>query len=356
MASTYSPALRIELITTGEQSGTWGITTDVNLGTLIENAISGYSNVTQGDVANYTLTTVNGAADQARNMILNISGALTADRNVICPTFNKMYIIKNATTGGFNVIIKTLAGTGVTIPSGATNVVYCDGVNVVSASSTIGLADGSAALPSLYLGTNSTTGIYKKAINSLGFSSAGVEKFYIDATGANGIIGAGTAFAGTFTTATATTITGTTVAATTFSGTPTFSGAATALTAAYGTNTTQIATTAYGQANFTGKTTATGAAIIPAGTTAQRDAAPVAGYLRWNNTVTAFEGWSGAAWTSVGGGATGAGGDTVFVENSRIVTTSYTLSTGKNASCVGPITVNTGVVLTIPTGARLVVL
>lgn len=104
------------------------------------------------------------------------------------------------------------------------------------------------------------------------------------------------------------------------------------------------------------RTSGTGSAAVPTGTTAQRDGTPVTGYFRYNTTLAAFEGYSGTVWGSVGGGATGAGGDTVFVENSRVMNTSYTLSTGKSASMVGPLTVATGVTLTIPTGQRLVVL
>ena len=66
---------------------------------------------------------------------------------------------------------------------------------------------------------------------------------------------------------------------------------------------------------------------------------------------------TGLKWAAAGGaGATGAGGDEVFVENERVVTTSYTLSTNKSAMCVGPITINTGVTVTIPSGERLVIL
>ena len=104
------------------------------------------------------------------------------------------------------------------------------------------------------------------------------------------------------------------------------------------------------------KTTQTGSAQIPTGTTAQRDATPIVGYFRYNSTVNAFEGYSGTAWGSVGGGATGAGGDTVFVENSRIVTTNYTLTTGKSAVVVGPLVINNGVTVTVPSGQRLVIL
>ena len=105
-----------------------------------------------------------------------------------------------------------------------------------------------------------------------------------------------------------------------------------------------------------GYTATTGSAIIPNGTTAQRDGSPAAGYFRYNSTVGKFEGYNGTAWGSVGGGATGAGGDEVFVENSTTVTTSYTLTTGKNAVSVGAITINAGVTVTVPSGQRWVVL
>ena len=105
-----------------------------------------------------------------------------------------------------------------------------------------------------------------------------------------------------------------------------------------------------------GYTATTGSAIIPAGTTAQRDASPSTGYFRFNSTLNKAEIYTGSAWGSVGGGATGAGGDEVFIENGTTVTTSYTLSTNKNAMSVGPITVNSGVGVTVPTGARWVVL
>lgn len=99
----------------------------------------------------------------------------------------------------------------------------------------------------------------------------------------------------------------------------------------------------------------TGQVKVPAGTTGQRSGSPAAGMIRYNSTTGGFEGYT-TAWGSIGGGATGAGGDTVFQENSRIVTTSYTLTTAKSASCVGPITVNSSVTLTIPSGERLVIL
>jgi len=99
---------------------------------------------------------------------------------------------------------------------------------------------------------------------------------------------------------------------------------------------------------------ATNAIKLNVGTTAQRPTA-AAGQIRYNSTLSQFEGYA-AAWGSLGGGATGGGSDTVFVENSDDVTTNYSITSGKNAMSVGPITVESGVVVTIPSGSRWVVL
>ena len=109
---------------------------------------------------------------------------------------------------------------------------------------------------------------------------------------------------------------------------------------------------------FTGNVTmtSTGFALIPAGTTAERPVSPANGQIRYNTTTSQFEGYQGGAWGQLGGGATGGGGDEVFVENSTTITTSYTLTTGKNASSVGPITINAGATVTVPSGQRWVVL
>jgi hypothetical protein len=100
----------------------------------------------------------------------------------------------------------------------------------------------------------------------------------------------------------------------------------------------------------------TGALKLPSGTTAQEPVVPVNGMIRYNSDFSQFEGYQGGVWSQVGGGATGAGGDTVFVENSTTVNHSYTLSTGKNAESVGPITVASGQTVTIPDGQRWIVL
>lgn len=141
MASTYSPNLRLELIGTGEQQGTWGSTTNTNLGTLLEEAIGGYVSVAVSDVADTTLTTSNGSADQSRNMVINLTGALTGTRNVICPAIEKLYVVKNATTGGQSVVFKVSGQTGVTIPNGTIEFLYVDGTDARTITGSIASQD-----------------------------------------------------------------------------------------------------------------------------------------------------------------------------------------------------------------------
>jgi hypothetical protein len=115
-------------------------------------------------------------------------------------------------------------------------------------------------------------------------------------------------------------------------------------------DTDAIAISSAGQVSLS----ATNALKLNVGTTAQRPS-NAAGLIRYNSTLGQFEGYT-SAWGGLGGGATGGGSDQVFVENSDDVTTNYTITSGKNAMSVGPITVESGVVVTIPSGSRWVVL
>jgi hypothetical protein len=108
--------------------------------------------------------------------------------------------------------------------------------------------------------------------------------------------------------------------------------------------------------NVTRRTSSTGSSIVPAGTQAQRDGSPAAGYFRFNSDVGKFEGYNGTSWGSVGGGATGGGADAVFVENDQIVTANYTIPATKNAMSTGPIEIDDGVTVTVSDGARWVVI
>lgn len=101
--------------------------------------------------------------------------------------------------------------------------------------------------------------------------------------------------------------------------------------------------------------TSTGAVLLAKGTTAQQPTG-VAGYIRFNTDLTQFEGYNGTSWTAVGGGATGGGSDQIFVQNQQTVTTNYTITTNYNAMSTGPITINSGITVTIPSGSNWVVL
>ena len=123
-----------------------------------------------------------------------------------------------------------------------------------------------------------------------------------------------------------------------------------------------------GNVDFTGNITVAGTAVfssdvtintttaltIPDGTEAERPTG-VTGMIRFNTDITQFEGYNGSAWSSIGGGATGGGADTVFFENNNAVTTNYELTANKNAVSAGPITINSGVTVTVPSGQSWVI-
>lgn len=108
--------------------------------------------------------------------------------------------------------------------------------------------------------------------------------------------------------------------------------------------------------NLGERTSATGAVVLATGTTGERDGSPSAGYIRFNTTLSQFEGYNGSAWGAIGGGATGGGSDATIFENDQAITADYTLTSGKNGMSAGAITINSGVTLTIPSGSRYVVI
>jgi len=317
MASTYSD-LKIELIGTGDQSGTWGATTNTNLGTAIEEAITGSADVSFSS-ADVTLTATDSNATQSfRNLRLNLTGTSGGARNLIVPTIEKFYIINNGLAD--TVTVKNAAGTGVAVPAGKSTLVYNDATNVVDV-----ITD----------------------LASLSTSSADINGGNIDGT----TIGASSAAAATFTDLTASgTVSGAGFNALFASppeigATAAAAGTFTGITISGGTLTTPATLTF----------SSTASVRLPNGTTAQRPGAPQTGMIRYNSDTDQFEGYT-TTWGSIGGGASGGGGDEVFQENETTVTTSYTLTTGKNAMSVGPITINSGATVTIPSGQRWVIL
>jgi hypothetical protein len=132
MASSYSPLLRFELIGSGEQAGLWGSSTNVNLGQLVEQAIAGVGSIYLASSADYTLTSLNGAPDNARNAVLSFTGAtgLTAT-NIIIPASQKLYVVRNAS--GADLKFKTAAQvSSLTVKNGDATLVFCDGASALS--------------------------------------------------------------------------------------------------------------------------------------------------------------------------------------------------------------------------------
>ena len=202
----------------GDQAGIWGQTTNTNLGTLLEQAITGVQSITMSD-ANYTLTSFNGITDEARNAVLVVTGTNNAVRDLIPPVVEKLYTIVNNTTGGFAIRVIGASGTGVNIPNGATCLVYCDGTNFVNGlSGTSGnfTVNGALAVTSTTTLSGATT--FGAAIN------------YGGVTLANAVTGTGNMV---------------------LSASPTLTGTPLSTTAANGTSTTQIATTAFVNAAVT---------------------------------------------------------------------------------------------------------
>jgi hypothetical protein len=154
MASTYS-AIKIELIGTGDQSGTWGDTTNDNLGIAIEQAIVGKADVTVSSTSVTLTLTDSNALQDARALYLNLSGTPGGAATLNVPAIEKNYIVKNGTNE--IVTIKVAAQTGVAIPVGKTVLVYNNGTDVVTAVDHIPSLTLGAALPVASGGTGATT-------------------------------------------------------------------------------------------------------------------------------------------------------------------------------------------------------
>lgn len=299
--ATYSQSLKLTLLANGEGAGTWGQTTNTNLGTLLEQAITGVQSIVMAD-ADYTLSNNNGLSDEARNPVLVVTGTNNAVRDIIAPLVNKQYLVFNNTTGGQSIRIRGASGFTVTIPNTVKLFVYCDGTNFYSAESNF--TPGNFAVGgnlSVAGNTNAVAATFTGNVAALNISTAN-----ITATGnvaANNI-----------------TITG-------------FANAANVV--------------ASGNSQFNG----TGALKVPVGTSGQRPTAAT-GQVRFNTTDTQFEGYNGTTWSSIGGAAAGG----AVYENKQSIYANYTMSTNYNGESVGPIQIDSGVTVTIPSGSRWVIL
>ena len=293
MSSTYSTNLAIELMGTGDQAGNWGATTNTNLGTLIEQAISGYVTQAVATGTDTTITIPNGATGVARNMFIQLTGTGGASTNLIVPANKKLYFIYNSTSSG-QVTVKVLGQTGVSVPNGAKVVLVSNGTDIIDATNYMSSLTLGSALPVASGGTGGTT-----------------------STGSGAVV---------------------------LAASPTLTGTPLAPTASPGTNTTQIATTAFvAAATGTLGTMSTQNAnnvAITGGTVSGLTSLGVSGTA----TATTFSGagtslTGTAASLSIGGNAATAtdatnilGSSSQSYQNvigSRSINTTYTNSTGK---------------------------
>jgi hypothetical protein len=390
MSSTFSTDLKIELIANGEQSGTWGTTTNDNFTNVFEDAIVGTGTPIFTTDADLTLTYTSTNTPQiARNLALNVIssvvGGLTATRSLIVPTIQKNYLIKNNTTGGQAILVKTAAGAGIIIPNGYKAFVYVNGTDVTQAVdyfpniTTVNATVAGGSINYTPIGNISpstggftqvdiiaqgdlrlqdTTGGQYVALQAPGTVPASYTLTFPDTDGNLGQV---------------LTTDGSGVLSWTSNGNGDVVGpaSATANAVALFDSTTgkliknSVVTIADTTGNMTGVGTlavagdasfnSTGAIKVPVGSTAQQPAG-ANGKIRYNTDYNQYQGYSAGQWTQIGGGATGGGGDQVFVENGVTVTTNYTLSTNKNAESVGPISINSGATVTIPDGQRWMIL
>jgi microcystin-dependent protein len=161
MSSTYSTNLAIELIGTGDQAGNWGSTTNTNLGTLLEQAISGYVTQAVATGTDTTLAMTNGASATARNIFIELTGTGGASTNLVVPANKKLYFIYNNSTGA--VTVKVSGQTGVSVPATAKIALVCNGTDVVVATNYMvsptllnAALTGTPTAPTASVGTSTT--------------------------------------------------------------------------------------------------------------------------------------------------------------------------------------------------------
>ena len=200
MSSTYSTNLAIELMGAGEQAGNWGSTTNTNLGTLVEQAISGYTTQAVATGTDTTITIPNGATGVARNMFIELTGTGGASTNLIVPSNKKLYFIYNNATSG-QVTVKVSGQTGVSVPYGAKVALVSNGTDIVVAENYMVSATlpsptltGTPVAPTASPGTN-TTQIATTAFVTTGLQAAyPVGSIYLStlSTNPNTLFGFGT--------------------------------------------------------------------------------------------------------------------------------------------------------------------
>ena len=359
MTTAFTSLLGFALPVTGELSGTWGDEVNNSITQLVEDSVAGVASTSVAS-GNWTLsTTGSGASNQARMAILIPTGSPGVSRNIIAPGSSKAYIVINQSDAA--VVLKASASTGVTIPAGSTFMCAWNGSDFVKVSENVA-------------GSNT----------QIQFNN-------------NGVFGAaaGLTWDGTYLTANSIKDTALT------SGRVLFAGASGLLSDSSNFTWDGTTLTITGAVAVSANSTfsSTGALTISKGTTLQRPGTAVAGMLRFNTNTNEFEGYNGTAWASVGGSAisndtttasdlypafldatTGTALD-IYTSNDKLlykpstgelkanamvsmngimvngttVSDDYTIATGQNGFSIGPITVASGVSVTVSSGQRWVI-
>lgn len=174
MSLTYSALLRLTYQGTADDPSTWGDVMQQGVLALLEDSLSGLTEIaTTGGTT--TLATANGAADEARRMILRFSGVLVANVTIIVPSLTKVYVVNNNTTGAFSLTVKTLAGSGQAVIQGNTKILWCDGVDVKPAVATGGALVGFQAITAsgTYTKTSTANAILVEQVGGGGAGGGG---------------------------------------------------------------------------------------------------------------------------------------------------------------------------------------
>ena len=410
MPSSFTPNLGIERPADGELDAVWGDVVNENMD-ILDRAVNGQVSLSLVGTSS-TLTTAYGALTDGQYKLLVLAGTPSGTHTItIAPNdAQKIYFVRNTTAQ--SAVFTQGSGGNVTLAAGDSGIIYANGalsvasvqnlsdhfslgsvkitggtidgttIGATSAASgvfttgsfTTGTFSGDVTLADKIIhGGDTDTSIRFPAADTVTVETAGAERLRVDSAGLLGV-GTATPLAALHVNKASTSadillsVADVSYSSLVSSASVTALNTLTALPLTLGTNSAErLRIDATGNVGV--GAAANAAAILdltsttkgfraPSLTTVQRDAivSPVGGLLIYNTTQLSYQVYNGTSWTSVGGGATGGGSNQVFVENDQTVTDNYTITSGKHAMSTGPITINSGVVVTVPSGSNWVVI
>ena len=410
MPSSFTPNLGIERPADGELDAVWGDVVNENMD-ILDRAVNGQVSLSLVGTSS-TLTTAYGALTDGQYKLLVLAGTPSGTHTItIAPNdAQKIYFVRNTTAQ--SVVFTQGSGGNVTLAAGDSGIIYANGalsvasvqnlsdhfslgsvkitggtidgttIGATSAASgvfttgsfTTGTFSGDVTLADKIIhGGDTDTSIRFPAADTVTVETAGAERLRVDSAGLLGV-GTATPLAALHVNKASTSadirlsVADVSYSSLVSSASVTALNTLTALPLTLGTNSAErlrIDATgnvgvgaAANAAALLDLTSSTKGFRAPSMTTTQRNAivSPVGGLLIYNTTQLSYQVYNGTSWTSVGGGATGGGSNQVFVENDQTVTDNYTITSGKHAMSTGPITINSGVVVTVPSGSNWVVI